>query len=166
MRTAVIVGLLAAVNAATAAPITIAREGELFYVVERVSVRYGTITAPRVATWRKSVGTLRCDAVTFAPDPAPGRVKYCQVSSKNPRPGVAKLSWVASPSPGVAEYRVYMTNTPGQYAAMGWAAGLQVTFGVAGLALGQTVYFSVKALDAGGVSSGFSNEASKTLVAP
>ena len=76
-----------------------------------------------------------------------------------PSPGTAGLAWDSSPGGGVAGYRVYVGTTSGNYASS-VEAGNATTTTISGLAVGTTYFFAVKAYDASGVESPFSNEIS------
>ena len=97
-----------------------------------------------------------------ANDPAP-------VSAPAPPPatartGTATLLWDA-PVNSVTGYRVYYGTSSRSYSqALGSGAFVATsTYVVTGLQSGRTYYFAVTAVDAAGVESGFSNEASKTI---
>ena len=81
-------------------------------------------------------------------------------------PMMAGLSWNAVTSANVSGYRVYYGTSPGTYvqlAGQGLNAGNMTTYGVTGLISGTRYYFAVKAYDASGVESVFSNEAFKDI---
>ena len=69
----------------------------------------------------------------------------------------ASLAWDSSPSSGVAGYRVYMGTSSGNYSSSVLAANATAT-SIQGLVTGATYFFAVKAFDANGVESAFSNE--------
>jgi hypothetical protein len=70
------------------------------------------------------------------------------------------LAWNASASPGVTGYRVYVGTQSGTYTTI-YPTGNQTTFTVPSLNPGR-YYFAVKAVDAGGNESPFSNEVTKS----
>ncbi len=74
------------------------------------------------------------------------------------------LSW-AAPARSVAGYRVYYGTSSRSYSqALGSGAFVATsTYVVTGLQAGHTYYFAVTAIDAAGLESAFSNEASKTI---
>lgn len=67
------------------------------------------------------------------------------------------LAWDPSASPGVAGYTVYVGTSFGQYSSS-VNAGNVTTYTVTGLTLGIRYCFAVRAHDASGVQSAFSNE--------
>ena len=81
-------------------------------------------------------------------------------------PMMAGVTWDAAISANVSGYRVYYGSAPGTYlqaAGQGLDAGNLTSFGVTGLTSGNRYYFAVKAYDASGVESAFSNEAFKDI---
>jgi len=78
-----------------------------------------------------------------------------------PTTGTASLAWDSSPSSGVTGYRVYMGTASGNYTS-NVAAGNATTTTLSGLTSGTTYFFAVKAYNASGVESAFSNEISFT----
>ena len=93
-------------------------------------------------------------AAATAPAPAPA-----------PAPaGTAALTWTA-PTGAVTGYRVYFGTTSRSY-SQAFGSGNYVTTTsstLSGLPSGYTYYFSVTAIDATGVESAYSNEASKLI---
>lgn len=73
--------------------------------------------------------------------------------------GTVGLAWDNSPSSGLAGYRVYMGTSRGNYTSA-VEAGNATTSTLSGLVAGTTYYFAVKAYNASGVESAFSNEIS------
>lgn len=73
--------------------------------------------------------------------------------------GTTTLAWDASSSPGVAGYRVYYGPASGNYTSS-VVAGNSTTTTISSLAVGSTYFFAVKAFNASGVESAFSNEIS------
>ncbi len=71
------------------------------------------------------------------------------------------LAWDASTSENIAGYRVYVGTAPGAYSAS-TTIGNQTTYTVTGLGAG-AYYFAVKAFNAAGYESDFSNEVSTTI---
>jgi hypothetical protein len=71
----------------------------------------------------------------------------------------ATLVWDSSPSAGVAGYRVYMGATSRNYTSS-IVAGNATTNTFSGLVSGTAYFFAVKAYDASGLESTFSNEIS------
>lgn len=89
------------------------------------------------------------------PPPAPGNLTASAGSRQ------ATLSWSAAA--GATSYLVYRATVPGGEAAPSIAAGLTgTTYTDNGLTNGATYYYTVAAVNAGGVESGMSNEASAT----
>jgi fibronectin type 3 domain-containing protein len=88
----------------------------------------------------------------------------CAPGTTSPSTHTAVLSWEAPPGT-VQGYRVYCGTSSGAYAqALGSGAYTATTsFVVTGLPSGQTYFFAVTAIDASGLDSGYSNEASKTF---
>jgi len=76
-----------------------------------------------------------------------------------PSGGSVGLAWDSSASSGVAGYRVYMGTRSGSYTSS-VQAGNSTTSTISGLAMGTKYYFAVKAYNASGVESAFSNEIS------
>lgn len=76
-----------------------------------------------------------------------------------PSSGTASLAWDSSPSSGVTGYRVYIGSASGNYTSS-VVAGNATTTTISGLTPGVTYFFAVKAFDASGVESAFSNEIS------
>jgi hypothetical protein len=70
------------------------------------------------------------------------------------------VGWDPSPSTNVVAYRVYYGMTAGAYASMMQVAAPATTAMVSSLTAGATYFFAAKAVDAAGVESSFSNEAS------
>jgi fibronectin type 3 domain-containing protein len=77
-------------------------------------------------------------------------------------PGTATLSWNPNTEPDVAGYRVYVGLASGVYGPP-IDAGHLTTLQVTNLALGQTYYFVVTAVNTSNLESGFSNEVSKSI---
>ena len=78
----------------------------------------------------------------------------------------AGLDWDPVTSANLSGYRVYYGTTPGTYlqlAGLGLDAGNLTTYAVSGLTSGTRYYFAVKAYDASGVESPFSNEVFKDI---
>ena len=81
-------------------------------------------------------------------------------------PMAAGLSWDPTTSATLSGYRVYYGTGPGLYvqpAGQGIDAGNITTYAVTGLNSGTRYYFAVRAYDAGGVESPYSNEVSKVV---
>ena len=83
--------------------------------------------------------------------------------------GSAMLSWVppttntdGTPLTDLAGYKIHYGSSPGNYGAP-MTVGNVTTYTVTGLGVG-TYYFAVTAYDTSGNESGFSNQASKTIV--
>jgi len=76
-----------------------------------------------------------------------------------PSAGTASLAWDSSPSSGVAGYRVYIGTSSGSYTST-VEAGNAMTSTISGLTTGARYYFAVKAYNASGMESPFSNEIS------
>jgi len=82
--------------------------------------------------------------------------------------GVATLSWAAPknadgvPFTGIAGFKVYYGTSPGTY-GNSINVGMTTSHSVNSLAPG-TYYFAVTTCDSSGNESGFSNEASKTIL--
>jgi fibronectin type 3 domain-containing protein len=102
-------------------------------------------------------------------DPAVGVVKSCQVQSTAPTPapaGTAALTWAApTGTVTVTGYRVYYGVASRSYSqALGSGAYVKTPSAtVSGLLSGRTYYFAVTAVNAAGVESAYSNEASKLI---
>lgn len=80
-------------------------------------------------------------------------------------PAVTTLSWDPVVDARLAGYRVYYGNSPGVYlqlAGQGINVGNATSYALTALGSG-TYYFAVKAYDANGVESGFSNEVNKII---
>ena len=76
----------------------------------------------------------------------------------------AFLSWAASTGPDVASYRVYQSTTSGIYgAAIATIPAGTLTYTAAGLAVGNTYYFRITAVDSANNESDPSNEVSKSI---
>ena len=81
-------------------------------------------------------------------------------------PMAAGLSWDPATSATLSGYRVYYGTAPGSYVqsdGQGIDAGNISSFAVTGLNSGTRYYFAVRAYDAGGVESPYSNEVSKVV---
>ncbi len=82
--------------------------------------------------------------------------------------GVANLSWAAptnadgTPLAGVAGFKIHYGTAPGTY-SNSISVGMVTKYSITNLAPG-TYYFAVTATDSAGNESGFSNEASKTIL--
>ena len=76
-----------------------------------------------------------------------------------PSTGMTGLAWDSSPSSGVAGYRVYLGTASGNYTSS-VEAGTATTTTIPNLLSGTTYFFAVKAYNASGVESAFSNEIS------
>lgn len=74
------------------------------------------------------------------------------------------LSWNASPSPGASGYNVYRKTTAmGTYTKLNSSPIVGLTFSDASVQLGTTYYYAVKAADASGNESVYSNEAAAVI---
>ena len=145
-----------------------ASEGGSFTLSTSTYVRYGSGTR-WVGKWVS--GTVRCTNTFFGTDPYYGVVKQCDTytaatSTPTPTPtaGTAKLTWTV-PAGSVSGYRVYYGTASRTYSqAMGggtYSSTSNIT--LSGLPSGHTYYFAVTAVDAAGVESAYSNEASKVI---
>ena len=79
---------------------------------------------------------------------------------------MAVISWDPVASANLSGYRVYFGITPGSYsqaAGAGIDAGNFTSYTVAGLVTGVRYYFAVRAYDASGVESAYSNEVFKDI---
>lgn len=76
-----------------------------------------------------------------------------------PSTGTAGLAWDSSPSSGVAGYRVYLGTASRNYTSS-VEAGTATTTTIQNLLSGTTYFFAVKAYNASGTESAFSNEIS------
>jgi hypothetical protein len=80
--------------------------------------------------------------------------------------GEVTLEWDANIESNLGGYRLYYGQTSRNY-AIDVDVGNETSYTVTGLQDGETYYFAVQAYTIGGViSSGFSNEVSKTIVSP
>jgi len=75
------------------------------------------------------------------------------------------LAWDAVPEPDIQGYKVHVGTQPGQYTQT-LDAGTKLSHSVGNLAYGQTYYFSVRAVDATGLESGYSPELTLTVTLP
>lgn len=75
------------------------------------------------------------------------------------------LAWDAVPEPDIQGYKVHVGTQPGQYTQT-LDAGTDLSYSVDNLAYGQTYYFSVRAVDADGLESGYSPELILTVTLP
>ena len=78
------------------------------------------------------------------------------------QPGAAILSWNPNTEPNVAGYRVYVGLASGVYGPP-INAGSLTTLQVTNLALGQTYFFVVTAVNTSNMESGYSNEVTKSI---
>ena len=82
-------------------------------------------------------------------------------------PMAAGLAWDAVTSANLSGYRVYFGTAPGTYiqaAGQGLDVGNITTYMVTGLATGIRYYFAVRAYDASGTESAYSNEVFKDIL--
>jgi len=76
------------------------------------------------------------------------------------------LGWNASASTGVTGYRIYYGTASGNYTNSLTAVGNVTAATISGLAAGVTYYFAVTAINASGLASTFSNQASYAQALP
>jgi hypothetical protein len=144
-----------------------AAEGGTCAVPSTRLVRYG---ANGAYFYRTISGSIACDNSMWG-DPVAGVAKKCDYSASTsttaPAPApAAALTWSVSTNANVVAYKVYYGLASGSYFqsfGSGISAGNGVMYTVYGLTTGQTYYFAVTAVDAAGVESQFSNEASKLM---
>ncbi len=84
------------------------------------------------------------------------------VASILSRGAKVNLAWDPSPDPAVVGYRIYYSERPGIYQHV-LETGSETSATVVGLCPGVTYYFAATALNASGLESDFSNEASYTV---
>lgn len=75
------------------------------------------------------------------------------------------LAWDAVPEADIQGYKVHVGTQPGQYTQT-LDAGTNLSHSVGNLAYGQTYYFSVRAVDAAGLESGYSPELTLSVKLP
>ena len=75
------------------------------------------------------------------------------------------LAWDAVTDSDIQGYKVHVGTQPGQYTQT-LDAGTNLSHSVGNLAYGQTYYFSVRAVDAAGLESGYSPELTLTVSLP
>ncbi len=93
---------------------------------------------------------------------SPRTVPVTLTLTSQPLPGTATLTWNPNTEPDLAGYRIYVGLTSGVY-GLPIDVGNLTTYQVTNLALGQTYFFALTAVDTSNNESGFSNEASKSI---
>ncbi|MGH7206021.1 MAG: BACON domain-containing protein [Nitrospiraceae bacterium] len=79
-----------------------------------------------------------------------------------PSSGTATLTWNSNAEPDLAGYRIYVGLASGTY-GLPINVGNVTTYQVTNLALGQTYFFTLTAVDTSNNESGFSNEVSRSI---
>jgi len=122
----------------------------------------GTLTAS-VNTSGLTAGTYSGTITVTAPG-ATAKTAGITLTVNPPATSSAALSWNPSTDSDLASYRVYRSTTPGVYgAAVATVPVGTVSYTAAGLAMGNTYYFTITAVDSSNNESVRSNEVSKSI---
>lgn len=128
-------------------------DGVMRMISKPMVVHFSTVVDrfSRITRHAKIVAAFLCIAQLHHPAEA--------LSQTTPGSYNVTLAWNGSTSTGVTGYRIHYGSASGTYTGS-IAVGNETTTTVPGLASGVTYYFAVTALNADGLESDFSNEAS------